>query len=141
MLPYRTRDNHIAGVVVTFSDITARKQAADAANEARIYAEAIVENDPAAAACSERRSARQVGQAGLLSISFMFAAQETAGRLVYELGNGQWDIPTLRTLLDEVLSKNQAVIDFEVEHEFRDLGRRCMLLNASKLSRTAAATI
>lgn len=46
MLPYRTRDNHIAGVVVTFNDITDSKQAADAVNEARIYAEAVVETVP-----------------------------------------------------------------------------------------------
>jgi hypothetical protein len=38
------------------------------------------------------------------------------------MGNGQWDIPALRTLLEEVLSKNQEVTDYEVDHEFRDIG-------------------
>ena len=37
---------------------------------------------------------------------------------MYDLGNGQWDIPGLRKLLDEVLSRNQSVHDFEVEHSF-----------------------
>jgi signal transduction histidine kinase len=50
--------------------------------------------------------------------------------LVYDLGNGQWDIPSLRKLLDEVLSRNQSVHDFEVEHTFPALGRKTMLLNA-----------
>ena len=49
---------------------------------------------------------------------------------MYDLGNGQWDIPGLRKLLDEVLSRNQSVHDFEVEHSFPTLGRKTMLLNA-----------
>ncbi|WP_188130581.1 PAS domain S-box protein [Neomesorhizobium albiziae] len=134
MLPYRTRDNHIAGVVVTFSDITDRKQAADTVNEARVYAEAVVKTtrQPLLVLDGELR----VQSANLAFYDqFQVRQQETAGRLVYELGNGQWDIPALRALIEEVLSKNQAVVDFEVEHEFRDIGRRCMLLNANKLSR------
>jgi two-component system CheB/CheR fusion protein len=62
--------------------------------------------------------------------SFQASAQETENRLVYDLGNGQWDIPGLRTLLDEVLTRNQSVHDFEVEHTFPSLGRKTMLLNA-----------
>jgi signal transduction histidine kinase/ActR/RegA family two-component response regulator len=63
-------------------------------------------------------------------VSFHVAKEETENRLVYHLGNGQWDIPALRTLLDEVLSRNQSVHDFEVEHSFPTLGRKTMLLNA-----------
>src|SRR4029079_18407571 len=54
------------------------------------------------------------------------------GRFVYDLGNGQWDIPKLRTLLPQVLSNSHPVEDFEVEHAFPDLGRRTMLLNARR---------
>jgi CheY-like chemotaxis protein len=53
---------------------------------------------------------------------------------VYDLGNGQWDIPGLRKLLDEVLSRNKSVHDFEVEHTFPELGRKTMLLNARPFS-------
>ena len=62
--------------------------------------------------------------------SFQVSQDETENRLVYELGNGQWNIPALRTLLDQVLSRNQSVHDFEVEHSFPTLGRKTMLLNA-----------
>ncbi len=62
--------------------------------------------------------------------SFHVSKEETENRLVYDLGNGQWDIPALRKLLDEVLSRNQSVHDFEVEHSFPTLGRKTMLLNA-----------
>ncbi len=62
--------------------------------------------------------------------SFKVSKEETEDCLLYELGNGQWDIPGLRTLLDEVLSHNKSVHDFEVEHSFPSLGRKTMLLNA-----------
>jgi signal transduction histidine kinase/ActR/RegA family two-component response regulator len=66
--------------------------------------------------------------------SFHVSKEETENRLVYELGNGQWNIPALRSLLDEVLSRNQSVHDFEVEHSFQTLGRKTMLLNARPFS-------
>jgi PAS domain-containing protein len=62
--------------------------------------------------------------------SFHVSKEETEDRLVYELGNGQWDIPALRQLLHQVLSRNQPVQDFELEHTFPSLGRKTMLLNA-----------
>jgi two-component sensor histidine kinase len=58
---------------------------------------------------------------------------ETEGRLIYELGNGQWHIPRLRELLEKILPHDDAFDDFEVEHEFERIGRRIMLLNARRL--------
>ena len=63
---------------------------------------------------------------------FHVSREETEGRFVYDLGNGQWDIPQLRTLLAEVLSSRHPVEDFEVDHAFPDLGQRNMLLNARR---------
>ena len=65
---------------------------------------------------------------------FRASKEETEGRFVYELGNGQWNIPQLRTLLSQVLSNSHPVEDFEVEHAFPALGRRTMLLNARKFA-------
>lgn len=65
--------------------------------------------------------------------TFHVSADETEGRLIYELGNGQWDIPDLRTLLEDIVPKSSVFDDFELEHTFPVIGRRAMLLNARKL--------
>src|SRR6476619_7235772 len=65
--------------------------------------------------------------------TFHVSAEETENRLIYELGNGQWDIPDLRTLLEDVVPKSSVFNDFELEHTFPTIGRRVMLLNARKL--------
>jgi PAS domain S-box-containing protein len=64
--------------------------------------------------------------------AFRVLREDTENRLVYDLGNGQWDIPVLRTLLNQVMSNSHPIHDFEVEHNFPDIGQRCMLLNARK---------
>ena len=65
--------------------------------------------------------------------TFHVSPEETEGRLIYELGNGQWDIPDLRTLLEDIVPKSSVFNDFELEHTFPVIGRRVMLLNARKL--------
>ena len=65
--------------------------------------------------------------------TFQVTPAETEGRLIYEIGNRQWDIPKLRTLLEEILPQEQSFDDFEVEHDFEHIGRHTMLLNARRL--------
>jgi PAS domain S-box-containing protein len=65
--------------------------------------------------------------------TFHVSAEETEGRLIYELGNGQWDISDLRTLLEEIVPQSSVFDDFELDHTFPVIGRRVMLLNARKL--------
>src|SRR5690242_16295893 len=65
--------------------------------------------------------------------TFHVSPAETEGRLIYELGNGQWDIPDLRTLLEDIVPRSSVFDDFELEHTFPVIGRRVMLLNARKL--------
>src|SRR6202046_2723899 len=65
--------------------------------------------------------------------AFHVSPEETEDRLIYELGNGQWDIPDLRTLLEDIVPKSSVFDDFELEHTFPVIGRRVMLLNARKL--------
>lgn len=65
--------------------------------------------------------------------TFKVDRDETIGQPIYELGDGQWDIPELRLLLMQVIPKATAVINFEVEHDFPRLGRRTMLLTARTL--------
>jgi PAS domain S-box-containing protein len=65
--------------------------------------------------------------------TFHVSPEETEGHLIYELGNGQWDIPDLRTLLEDIVPKSSVFDDFELDHTFPAIGRRVMLLNARKL--------
>src|SRR5438270_135219 len=65
--------------------------------------------------------------------TFHVSLEETENHLIYELGNGQWDIPDLRTLLEDVVPKSSVFNDFELEHTFPVIGRRVMRLNARKL--------
>ena len=67
--------------------------------------------------------------------TFQVTPEESLDRLVYELGNRQWDIPALRRLLEVVLPQNTAFDDFEVVHEFGGIGRKIMLLNARRIYR------
>lgn len=66
--------------------------------------------------------------------TFKVERYETIGQPIYELGNGQWDIPELRLLLEKVLPKATAIINYEVEHEFPGLGHRTMLVTARTLN-------
>jgi len=65
--------------------------------------------------------------------TFQVSPGETEHHLIYELGNGQWDIPDLRRLLEDVVPKSSVFNDFELVHTFPAIGRRVMLLNARKL--------
>ncbi len=65
--------------------------------------------------------------------TFKVDSADTIGTLLYDLGNGQWDIPYLRVLLEEVLPKNDTVDDYEIEHNFESIGQKTMLLNACKI--------
>jgi chemotaxis protein methyltransferase CheR len=64
---------------------------------------------------------------------FHIKPDETEGRLIYDLGNRQWDIPKLRELLEEVIPEHAVFNDFEVEHTFESIGRKIMLLNARQI--------
>src|SRR2546421_5034297 len=65
--------------------------------------------------------------------TFHVSPEETENHLIYQLGNGQWDIPNLRTLLEDIVPKSSVFNDFELEHDFPAIGKRVMLLNARKL--------
>jgi two-component system, chemotaxis family, CheB/CheR fusion protein len=64
---------------------------------------------------------------------FQVQPAETLGQRIYDVGNGQWAIPALRTLLEDIVPRNTVVNDFEVSHTFEQLGPRTMLLNARRV--------
>ena len=68
--------------------------------------------------------------------NFNVTKEETDNKLIYELGNGQWNIPELKDLLENILPAKEVFNDFEVTHEFPKIGVRIMLLNARQLDST-----
>ena len=65
--------------------------------------------------------------------TFQVEEKDTENKLVYKLGNGQWDIPSLRKLLDDILPQNSFFKGFEVAHDFPHIGRKVMILNARRI--------
>jgi two-component system CheB/CheR fusion protein len=132
MQPYRTLDNVIAGVVLTFTTVTAFKLASDSVQRAQGLAEGII--DTVSEPLIVLDSALQVVSASRAFYRhFGVAAAETVGRKIYDLGNGQWNIPALRELLEDILPQNQVMDGYVVEHDFPGLGPRRMVLNARRI--------
>jgi two-component system, chemotaxis family, CheB/CheR fusion protein len=65
--------------------------------------------------------------------AFGLLPKEAEGLVIYEVGNGQWNIPALRALLEETLPQNPKVSDFEIDHEFPRIGRKKIVLNARRI--------
>ena len=72
--------------------------------------------------------------------TFQVSQSETEGRLIFELGNRQWDIPRLRMILDEIKTKNSQMTGERVEHVFPRVGHRVMLLNARRITKDEKTT-
>lgn len=132
VLPYRTLDDRIAGVVVTFIDITDRKHDADVINDARIYSETIVQTVQHPLLVLDSSLRVQTANKAFRELFAVFE-EEPKGRLIFELGTGEWNNPPLRALLDNVLSIDKELHNFEIEQDFHLTGRRSMVLTASRL--------
>ena len=117
--PYRTADNKIDGAVVVLLDIDEFKHYEEkTAARQRDYAQAIVETvrEPLIILDGELRV---VTANAAFYLTFGVQPAETQKRLVYDLGNQEWDIPALRRLLEEVLPRERAFDGLEVQHHFR----------------------
>jgi two-component sensor histidine kinase len=66
-------------------------------------------------------------------LKFQVRRQDTQGRMLYALGDGQWDIPALRELLEKIVPEHGELDGYEVQHNFPAIGERVMLLNARKV--------
>jgi two-component system, chemotaxis family, CheB/CheR fusion protein len=113
------------GAVLMLIDIDAAKRGLD-------FAEAIVETvrEPLVI-LNQNLQVMKANKA--FYETFQAAPEETEERLIYDLGNGQWNIPKLRELLENLLPAHSTFRDFEVTHEFEHVGRKVMLLNGSEI--------
>ena len=125
ILPSLGPDGKTDGAVLMLIDIDAAKRGLD-------FAEAIVETvrEPLVI-LNQNLQVMKANKA--FYETFRAAPEETEDRLIYDLGNGQWNIPKLRELLENILPAHSTFRNFEVTHEFEHVGRKVMLLNASEI--------
>lgn len=130
--PYRTLDNVIEGVVLTFININERIKAETNMRFARDLAENVVNT-------IDKPLLVMDGDLTVISINraflqyFQVTTADTIEYKIYDLGNGQWNIPALRELLEIILPRDQAVEEFIVEHDFPAIGQKKIRLNARRL--------
>ncbi len=135
ILPYRTLDNKIDGVVLVLLDIDAMKSANERLRHSAEFLRGMIDTvrEPLLVLDAELRV---IAINKSFQSTFKVSPDQTVKQFLFELGDGQWNIPKLREVLEEVLSKRQTVTGFEVEHDFENLGHRKMLLNARTLVQT-----
>lgn len=140
--PYRTSGQVIEGLVLSFTDIDALRKATIKLAELKLMlqlTEGIVDTvvEPLVVLDGDL----QVVRASRAFFQyFMVTTQQTIGHKLYELGNGQWNIPSLREMLEEVLPQDRTIEGFEVIHDFPGLGKRRMLLNARRIKSSLGET-
>jgi two-component system CheB/CheR fusion protein len=124
--PYKATEDKIDGAVLMLVDIDALKRSQDLTDTLDTIREPFLILDTDLRVKSANRSFYQM---------FQVRREQTEGRLIYDLGNGQWDIPELRSLLEHILPEHTMFDDFEVEQTFPRIGRKLMLLNGRQIYR------
>jgi two-component system CheB/CheR fusion protein len=134
ILPYKTSQNVIDGATVTFMNISQIKNSQKKIQSALEYSENIINTvrEPLIILDQEQRviSANQS-----FFETFKLKKSETEGENIYKIAKSEWNIPSLRNLLQEILQKNNEKKDFVLEHTFKGIGHKKMLLNARKIYR------
>ncbi len=122
------------------TDITERKRTGEAVSKALAYAESVIDTirEPLMILDSHQR-VQKVNTA--FYKMFKIPVEDTKDRSVYELGNGLWNIPQLKELLEKIIPGKSQFQGFEVEMEFPEIGKKVMLLNACRLNRAGAEMI
>jgi len=161
ILPYRTIENVIDGVVITFVEITRLKKALDDLKEARQReAEEEVRRQEEEDEAQKRRAEEEMRRCEFLESivsvmnqpvlvldpklkavyandsfysTFKATPEKTVNRRVYDLGNGEWHIPALKKSLEKVVSSRSAVETFQIEHRFESLGKRRVKMTARQV--------
>ncbi|MGF1938472.1 MAG: chemotaxis protein CheB [Nostoc sp. ChiQUE02] len=130
--PYRTTENQIDGVVLVLIDIDVLKRSATTLEQARNYAEAIVETVQVPLIVLDADFRVNKANRSFYE-TFQVSPSETAQSLIFELGNGQWNLPGLQQILEDILANDTTIQNLEVEHRFEQIGHKTMLLNGWKI--------
>ena len=136
--PYCSADNRIDGAVLALVDVDAAKRRELQASAAREEMHAIFDTVREGLVVLDGQLVVQTANRAFCRM-FQVTPQETEGRRIYDLGDGQWDIPELRSLLEEILPKRTKFEDFTVEHDFPHVGLKKVVLNARRMEPGAGA--
>jgi two-component system, chemotaxis family, CheB/CheR fusion protein len=130
--PYETADNKITGAVMILFDINAAKLDAGRSRLMASYAEAFMATVRGSVVVLDSQL-RVEKATPYFYDTFRLLPKETEGFSIFDVGNGQWNFPQFRTLLEESITRQPRVSDFELEHEFPRLGRKRIALNIRRL--------
>ena len=130
--PYKTIDNKIDGAIIAFIDINEVKRSYELANTSRDYAEAVIAAMRHPLLVLDE-NLRVISASAAYYDAFKVTAKDTIGNLLYRLGNGQWGVPKLRNMLEDVLQKQSIFDDFELEHVFETIGAKKVCVSGRQI--------
>jgi len=130
--PYRTVENRIEGAVLQLLDVDEIKRSLEQVREARDYAEAIVDTVREPLVVLDQDLRIETANRSFYQM-FHLSPERVAGRSLFEAGGGLWDFPKVRQLLESIVSSGPRFEDLEIEHDFRGIGWKTMLLNARRI--------
>jgi two-component system, chemotaxis family, CheB/CheR fusion protein len=127
--PYRTWDRKVSGAVISLQDIDSLKRTLE---QTREYADGLVENSQGCILLLDDKL-RITAANRAFNRAFSISAHEIEDCPIFDLSHGQWNLPGLRQLLDEIVSGKSQVGEYEMSHDFQNLGMRTLLLNARRV--------
>jgi two-component system CheB/CheR fusion protein len=127
--PYRTAENKIEGAVIVLVDIGDVRQGLEEVMEMVQQPMMLLNTNLSVSRANDAFYQK-----------FRARKEDTEGNPLFKLGNGQWNIPALRSLLEQVLPANQHVENFKVTHDFPKIGRRTFSLDARRLYQQSKGT-
>ncbi len=130
--PYKTAEDKVEGVLVVMLDVDEIYRARDEAKRYGDYSRAIVETVREALAVVDAELRLETVNRSFCEM-FRVAPEEVEGRTLLEVGDGQWRVPRLSQLLEEILPKSTRIEDFEIDQNFPRVGRRHLVLNARRI--------
>jgi len=127
--PYRTNENKIEGAVIVLVDIGDIRQAIDEMTEMSVQPMLILNDEFRITKANQK-----------FYDTFSLVPEGTEGKSIFEAGNGMWNVPAFKNLLERVLPENKRIEQYRVEHEFPKSGRRAVLLTARRLYQQSKST-
>ncbi len=132
--PYKTVENKIDGAIILLTDIDKMKSQIDRLTLLKEYAEAIIENINQPFVILDNELRIKTANHSFCN-NFKVQKNEIEENLIYNIGNGQWNTPQLKKMLEQVITNNENFSNYTIEHDFPNIGKKRMKLNARKIEK------